>query len=292
MNPRPVILLAQASAALAEAGLDSPKADARVLLMSATGLSVTELLTASEIDARACARFDQMIAQRAAGVPVQHLTGEAWFRHVRLEVGSGVFIPRPETELVAGAAIDEALRLKAAGRFGSEPLAVELCAGSGAISAALCDEVPGVRVVAVEKDPVAAGWLRRNLEGTPAEVIEADMADALPGVCGQAAVVVANPPYIPWSRRDGLPIEVRSHDPALALFAADDGLAAIRVVVDVAHRLLQTDGLVVIEHGDDQGPAALEELRRAGFAQRICHRDLAGRPRFVTGRRVSGWDGE
>lgn len=291
MNQRPVILLAQASARLAEAGLDCPQADARVLLMHASGLSITQLLTAPDIDDRAAARFDELIAQRAAGIPVQHLTGEAWFRNVRLEVGQGVFIPRPETELVAGAAIDEASRIKAQNKDGA-PLVVELCAGSGAISAALCDEVPGVRVIAVEKDPAAAHWLRRNLAATSAQVVVADMAEAMPEYGGQVDIVVANPPYIPWSAHDGLPVDVRGHDPALALFAADEGMAAIRVVIEVAGRLLRPGGLVVIEHGDDQGAAALEELRSGGFADGVCHRDLAERSRFVTGRRVPGWDGE
>ena len=286
MTRRPMSVLTAASARLAEAGAASPMTDARLLLMHAGGLSATQLLTAVAIDDLVAARFDELIAQRATGVPVQHLTGETWFRNVRLAVGPGVFIPRPETELVAGAAIDEARKQQP----GS--LVVELCAGSGAISAAVCDEAPGARVIAVEKDAQAAQWLRRNLAATSAEVVEADMAAALPDRDAQAAVVVANPPYIPWSQRDGLPVEVREHDPEAALFAEDDGLGAIRVVIAVAHRLLRPGGLVVIEHGDDQGPAVLDELARAGFGDQAGHLDLSGRPRFVTGRRVPGWDGE
>ena len=158
MTRRPMSVLTAASARLAEAGAASPMTDARLLLMHAGGLSATQLLTAVAIDDLVAARFDELIAQRATGVPVQHLTGEAWFRNVRLAVGPGVFIPRPETELVAGAAIGEARKQQP----GS--LVVELCAGSGAISAAVCDEAPGARVIAVEKDAQAAQWLRRNLE--------------------------------------------------------------------------------------------------------------------------------
>lgn len=285
MSRGSVRLLAEASAKLAEAGLESPQADARLLLLHASGLSITELLTTSKIDARVVEKFNELIDQRAAGIPVQHLTGEAWFRNVRLEVGPGVFVPRPETELVAGAAIAEAGRL-------TDPLVVELCAGSGAISAALVDEVADARVIAIEKDPVAARWLRRNLGSTAVEVVEADMADALPDLTGQVAIVVANPPYLPWSAGIGLPADVGGHDPAQALFADDHGLAAIRVVIEVARRLLSPDGLVVIEHGDDQGPAVLDELKQGGFREGVCHHDLAGRPRFVTGRRMSGWSGD
>lgn len=282
---RPGAVLRAGASVLAAAGLPSPEADARTLLMHAGRLSATGLVTARSIDADVQERFHELIAGRASGLPVQYLTGEAWFRRVRLEVGPGVFIPRPETELVAGAAIDEAKR-----HPGS--LAVELCAGSGAISAAILDEAPLTRVIAVEKDPVAALWLRRNLAGSSAEIVEADMAEALPEESGQAAVVVANPPYVPLSQRPELPIDVRRHDPEMALFASDNGLAAIRVVIKQAARLLRPDGLVVIEHGDDQQPAVLDELRLGHFTEVAGHADLAERPRFVTGRRVPGWDGE
>ena len=148
--------------------------------------------------------------------------------------------------------------------------------GLGAISAALVDEVPGVRLFAVEVDATAVGWLRGNLIGTGAVVVEADMADSLTELDGQVDVVVANPPYIDRADRDALPAEVR-HDPDRALFADEQGLAAIRVV-RVALRLLQPGGSVVIEHGDDQAPSVLEALRTAGFVQATSHRDLTDAP--------------
>lgn len=252
--------------------------------MHVTGLSATGLLVAAELDEAAVFGLDELVEARCGGVPVQHLTGRAWFRNVELAVGPGVFIPRPETELVAGAAIAEARRL-------ASPLVVELCAGSGAISAAVLDEAPGVRLVAVEREPEAARWLRRNLP-EHAQVVEADMADALPNLTGRVDVVVANPPYISWADRDDLPVDVRDHDPAAALFAEDEGMAAIRVVIAVAQRLLRPGGLVIIEHGDDQAPAVVAELLQVGLTEATSHRDLTGRARFVTGRSVSGWDGE
>ena len=288
MTERPAAVQARASAKLRAAGVASPQADARTLLMHATGLSATELLTAGDVDESALARYEQLVAERCAGTPVQHLTGRGWFRNVELAVGAGVFVPRPETELVAGAAIEAA-------RSTTSPLVVELCAGSGAISAALADEVPGVRLFAVEVDATAVRWLRGNLIGTGAVVVEADMADALTDLDGQVDVVVANPPYIDRADRDALPAEVR-HDPDRALFADEQGLAAIRVVSRVALRLLQPGGSVVIEHGDDQAPSALEALRTAGFVQATSHRDLTGRARYVTALRpspaVSGLAGE
>lgn len=276
MSHRPAVAQGWAQARLRSAGVASPQAEARILLQYVTGLKPTELLVAPELDAELFARFEEIVAERCAGVPLQHLTGEAWFRGTRLLVGPGVFIPRPETELVAQAAIDQARRLP-------EARVVELCAGSGAISAALVNEVPGVRVIAVEREPAAAEWLNRNLVDSTAVVVQADMSAALPELNGQIDIVVANPPYIPPQQFQELPTEVRDHDPPTALIAENDGMAAIEVVCRVAARLLRPGGLVIIEHGDDQAARAVELLHAAGFVDGARHRDLAGRERFVTG---------
>lgn len=292
MRLRPAAALSWGSAKLRDAGAGSPQDEVRTLLAHVSGLSAIEMLGSVELDDQTMANFAELIERRCAGIPVQHLTGRAWFRGVELAVGPGVFIPRPETELVAGAVIEEVRGLDSA-------LVVELCAGSGAITAAVADEVPGVRMVAVEREPQALEWLRRNLAPTTAEVVAADMADALPEMDGQAAVVVANPPYLAWSARDELPLDVRDHDPAAALFADEEGLAAIKVVARVAWRLLRPGGLVVIEHGDDQGAAVRAIATQAGFVDGQTHQDLAGRDRFVTARKnrgqstaMSGWEGE
>jgi release factor glutamine methyltransferase len=192
-------------------------------------------------------------------------------------------VPRPETELVAGAAVDEAARVVAGGRV---PVVVDLCTGSGAIAASIATEVTGSRVYAVELDPAAHAWAARNLSGTGVELRHGDMAEAFPELDGTVDVVVTNPPYIPV---DGIvrDPEVAEHDPALALWSGTDGLDAMRVVATVGARLLRPGGLLVAEHADLQGesaPAVFDAAR--GWAGVQDHEDLAGRPRFVTARRA------
>lgn len=280
MSLRPAVAQGWAQARLRGAGITSPQAEARILLQHVTGLRPTELLVARELAPEVMARFEQVVEQRCSGMPLQHLTGEAWFRGIRLSVGPGVFIPRPETELVAGAAIEHAKALSA-------PVVVELCAGSGAISAAVANEVDDATVLAVEKHDEAYQWLGRNLTGTGVQLVHADMAGALPELDGRVDIVVANPPYVPLADRAALPADVREHDPDTALYAGPDGLGAIEVVAQVAARLLRGRGLVVIEHGDDQAAQSLALLATAGFTDLASHHDLAGRDRFVT-----GWLGE
>jgi len=195
-----------------------------------------------------------------------------------------VFVPRPETEVVVGWAVDRARELVAAGRA---PVVVDLCTGSGAIALAVADEVPTARVHAVELDPGALVWARRNLAGTAVELHEGDAATALPGLDGTVDLVVSNPPYIP---PDGVirDPEVAQHDPALALWGhGQDGLDVLRAVALTAGRLLRPGGWFVVEHADVQGeavPAALRE--QGGWDQVADHRDLAGRDRFTTARRL------
>ena len=257
-----------------------PDADARLLLAHALGVPASRLLTLGELDADALARFEQLLARRETGVPVQYLTGTAPFRHVEVAVGPGVFIPRPETEVMTGWALE---RLAEAGE---SPLVVELCAGSGAISLAIADEFPAARQYAVELSPDAVGYAARNLAGTGVGLLQADMAEALPELDGAVDVVIANPPYVPLEAYDGIPAEVREHEPGLALFSGSDGLDAIRVVAGVAARLLRPDGWVCAEHAEVQhesAPAVF--VRHGGFDQVRDRVDLNDRPRFVTARR-------
>lgn len=272
--------LERASALLADAGVASPRNDAVLLAVDCVGLSRTDLGSVSEPPAD----YWTLIRRRASREPLQHLLGRAWFRHVEVAVGPGVFVPRPETELVAGAAIDEALAIAATGR---PPVVVDLGTGSGVIALSVAHEVPSASVHAVEVDDDALVWARRNCEGTRVALHRGDLADALGDVAelhGRVDVVVSNPPYIP---PDGIPVEqeVRDHDPARALFGTGaDGLGEIRAVVATAHRLLADKGLVVIEHADTQGPAVLG-LLTSGWLDAVDHVDLAGRPRYVTARR-------
>ncbi|NHC13382.1 peptide chain release factor N(5)-glutamine methyltransferase [Motilibacter sp. E257] len=272
---------------LADAGVASARHDAEALLAHASGLSRTQLLTLGAGDeVPGAAAYSALVEERAARVPLQHLTGRAWFRHLELSVGPGVFVPRPETEIVAGEAVDEALRLLAAGRA---PTVVDLGTGSGAIAASVATEARGARVLAVEKDVDAHAWAARNLEGTGVELRLGDLGDAFDDLDGQVDVVVSNPPYIP---PDAVPVdpEVRDHDPELALYGGgEDGLDALRAVERTARRLLRPGGLLVIEHADSQGesaPAAL--LATAAWRDVTDLPDLAHRPRYVRARRVEG----
>src|SRR5690606_16899961 len=184
--------------------------------------------------------LDELVERRAAREPLQHLVGSAGFRGIELLVGPGVFVPRPETEQVAGAAIDAAERVV---RERGRAVVVDLCTGSGAIALAVAAEVPAARVHAVELDTAALGWARRNLEASPDRdrvgVLRGDARTALVELDGTVDVVVANPPYIP---PDAEPVdpEVRDHDPAVALYGlGPDGLEVPRGIVRAAARLLR-----------------------------------------------------
>jgi release factor glutamine methyltransferase len=261
---------------LTKAGVPSPRNDAEVLAAHLLGVDRKDLLQRATIDASA---YDTLIDRRAAREPLQHLTGKASFRHIEVAVGPGVFIPRPESESTAGAAIDYAKQL-------ARPVVVDLYAGSGVIALSVVDEVPEATVHAVEAHESAVHWLRRNTAGTPVVVHHTDVDGCLPELSGGVDVVVANPPYIPAGARIRDP-EVAVHDPASALWAGPDGLDAMRVLEANAARLLKPGGLLVAEHADMQevtGPAVFVEAARwFGVAD---HRDLADRPRYLTAHRA------
>jgi release factor glutamine methyltransferase len=234
------------------------------------------------------AGFEELLAQRAARVPLQHLTGRAPFRTLELAVGPGVFVPRPETEVVAGVAIDEAAELA---RRREAPLVVDLCSGSGALALAVAVEVPAARVVAVELDPMAHAWAARNVAAL-APRVDLRLGDAvrahegvLADLAGTVDVVVANPPYIPPGSRPVDP-EVADHDPPVALYGGgDDGLAVPRGVVASAAGLLHPGGLLVMEHADGQGPATRGLVGGPGWRDVRTVEDLTGRPRALVARR-------
>jgi len=273
-------LLEQATIDLQAGGVSSPRHDAEMLLSHVTGVPRMMLIGSAKPDGMQIRQFLEMVAARASRVPLQHLTGSAGFRYVDVEVGPGVFVPRPETELLAGWAIDHAKTV-------TSPVVVELCAGAGAISLSVVHEVPGAQVHAVELDEPAYEWAQRNLAGSGVDLRLGDMADAFADLDGQVDVVVANPPYIPLDAWESVAPEARDHDPSLALWSGDDGLDAMRVVDQVAWRLLKPGGVVGAEHADAQGDSA-----PAVFAGRWAdvrdHRDLADRPRYVTATKPRG----
>jgi release factor glutamine methyltransferase len=273
-------LLADARARLHDAGVASPEHDAAELLAHVLGTTRSRLPLVDVVPADRAAAYDALVARRASREPLQHLTGLTHFRHVELEVGPGVFVPRPETELLAGWAIEQALQV-------AKPVVVDLCTGSGAVAKAIADEVPGARVHAVELDEPAHAWAERNLAGTGVDLRRGDMADAFGDLAGTVDVVVCNPPYIPLDAWESVAAEARDHDPHLALFSGDDGLDAMRVLERRAALLLRPGGVVGAEHADLQGESAPAVFTAAGrWTEVRDHEDLAGRARFLTARAV------
>ncbi len=275
--------IAIATARLAQAGVESPRTDAELIAARLHGVSRSELHLVP--DANFDARFWDDVARREAREPLQHITGLAYFRYLELAVGPGVFVPRQETEVMTGWAIDRLAAMDVA-----EPLVADLGTGSGAIALSIVQEVPRAIVHAVEADPLARTWTQRNIASvasasphTAGRVIlhAGDFASALEELDGQFDLVVSNPPYIP----DGawVPPEVGEYDPATALWGGADGLEAVRVVEATAGRLLRPGGLLAIEHGAQQGAAVYWIFAgESGWRDTRNNADLAGRDRFVT----------
>ena len=274
-------LLKAASTRLAAAGVGSPEYDAAELLAQVLGVPRPEILRADSPTERQRAAYERAVARRAGREPLQYIIGVAGFRHVELAVGPGVFVPRPETEVLAGWAIEAALAVSEPG--GRPPVVVDLCTGSGAIALAVADEVTDAEVHAVEVEPAAFEWASTNLAGTDVDLRLGDMTDAFPELSGSVDVVVCNPPYIPLDAFDSVEPEARDFDPPASLWSGEDGLEAIRAVERVGARLLRDGGQLGVEHADVQGTGALAVFAATGRWSRVLdHQDLAGRPRFVT----------
>lgn len=266
--------ITEAAKRLEAAGVDSPRVDAELLAAHVSGRTRAQLLIADAPDAARLAEFDALIARRATREPLQHLTGSAAFRYGELAVGPGVFVPRFETELL----VDWALT-----RLPKGGIVIDACSGSGAVARAIATERPDARVWAVEADPDAFEWLEANLRDTKAVPVLADAtaAQTLNELDGQVDLVTANPPYVPFE------IEVAPEvkfDPTGAVYAAEAGLAVIQPLAVRAAGWLKPGGWYGFEHDDTHGTVAPEILRVSGFTDAEDHLDLAGRPRFATGR--------
>jgi release factor glutamine methyltransferase len=263
-----------AEVALAEAGVGSPRTDAELLAAHAAATDRGRLAFAyTEPGFRE--RYDDLVAQRATRVPLQHLTGTAAFGPVTVRVGPGVFIPRPETESLLEWAVAQELSPRT--------VVLDLCTGSGALALALSKSWPAARVIAVDDSEQALEYARRNVAGTPVELVRADVT--APGLLaeldGQVDLVVANPPYIPDDAT--LEPEVAEHDPPHALFGGPDGMAVIDRIVEQAARLLRDGGRCAVEHDDTTSARTVEAFTRTGrFVDVTARHDLTGRPRFVT----------
>jgi release factor glutamine methyltransferase len=265
------------------AGIESALADAELVVGHVTGWTRGEVATkafmGAELEADVVARIELLAVRREAREPLQHITGEAPFRHLVLEVGPGVLVPRPETELVAEWAIEALRQVPTA-----TPRAVDLGTGTGALALALASEVPNAEVYAIELFPLAAAWAERNIarygDGR-VTLVRGDAATALPELDGTVDVVVANPPYIPDADKP-VDAEVLGYDPESALFGGPDGFRDIRVFIARAARLLRAGGTLVVEHADGQGAAVRAIAAEAGFGMTTTHTDLLHRERALT----------
>ena len=267
------------------AGAGFPEVDAEHLLAHVLGISRMELHNPLTVENAIKAigdttlieeNFWQLLDRRCAHEPLQYLTGLAFFRYLELEVGPGVLVPRPESELLV-----EAVLKNIEGRTGAVSV-VDLGAGSGALTLSIATEAPQSHVIAVEKDPAAIVWLRKNvaLISEDVRIIESDVAQALEGV--KCDIVIANPPYIPDGQE--LPRDVAEHEPAVALFGGVDGMDMPMRFIEAAARLLKSGGFFAIEHHESQSPAIAAAMGDS-FQEISHHHDLVGRPRFTTGTR-------
>jgi release factor glutamine methyltransferase len=267
-----------AAAQLAEAGIDSARYDAEELAAHLVGTERGRLTLLEPPDDEFFGRYRDVVAARSQRVPLQHLTGTAAFGPLRLHVGPGVFIPRPETEAI--------LAWATAQQLAARSVIVDLCTGSGALALALAQHLPAARVIGVDDSDAALRYARRNAGGTAVELVQADVTTPgmLPELDGRVNLVVANPPYVP----DGIALEpeVAQHDPPHAVFGGTDGMAAIAAVVGLAGRWLRPGGLFAVEHDDTTSSQTVELVKNTGLFEDIeAHKDLAGRPRFVTARK-------
>jgi release factor glutamine methyltransferase len=276
-------------------GIDSARADVEQLAAGAADLELSRvrLLCAlgDPVPAAVADRARRLAARRGTRVPLQHLLGEAPFGALRLAVGPGVLAPRPETELLAEAAVAATrARERRASRSGRDtPVrVVDVGTGTGAIALAVAAAVPSAEVIALEPDPVAFTWARTNLRRYPAlrvRLVRAIAADLPAAVSGRVDVLVSNPPYVPAAAIPADP-EAREFDPAAALYAGADGLDVIRTLVTAARTVLAPDGVLLCEHGEEQGRRVRALCAAAGLAQAETRTDLTGRDRFTVAAHV------
>lgn len=275
-------LLRSAKAKLAAAEI--AEVDAEHLFAYVLGINRMDLHNSVKLDATLKAlgdfgviedTFAKLVSRRANHEPLQYLTGTAYFRHLEIEVGPGVLVPRPESELLVEAVLTHIKNLEE--KINGEISVIDLGAGSGALALAIATEAPRARVIAVEKSPEAIVWLKKNVAkiSENVRVVEGDVKEVLPGV--KCDIVIANPPYVPNKQR--LPRDVVEHEPHIALFGGETGLELPRLFIDAAARLLKPGGVIAIEHTEDQGPA-IDALLSREFIDIAIHHDLTSRPRW------------
>ncbi|WP_433611825.1 peptide chain release factor N(5)-glutamine methyltransferase [Prescottella agglutinans] len=290
MSRQPLRLaIIEAAAELERAGVPSARVDAELLAAHLLGVERTRLGLVPLVDPSVIDEYRTLVARRAERIPLQYITGSTAMGNISLEVGPGVFVPRPETELLLAWALAQ---LEASGR--RAPVVMDLCTGSGALALAIAHARPDATVHAVELEPRALAWARRNADrrgaagDTPINLVQGDVTDRglLTALEGGVDLIVSNPPYIPEGAV--LDPEVADHDPHSALFGGADGLSVIKPMVNNIARWLRIGGVVGVEHDDTNGAQVAELFRaRRVFGHVAEHPDLAGRPRFVVAQRVA-----
>ncbi|GAB4485266.1 MAG: peptide chain release factor N(5)-glutamine methyltransferase [Thermodesulfovibrionales bacterium] len=292
--------LRSATERLERAGVEDPHVDAELLVLHAAGLGRLAAYTENpEIDRRLVSRINSLVRRRLRSEPVQYITGSVEFLGLRIRVGKGVLIPRPETELL----VQEAVTAVHSSRFkirgfekkiehgtsNAEPVSVlDLCTGSGCIALAIGREFPDARVMATDISAKALRYARRNAEENGIANVEflkgSLFAPLKKGACFD--LIISNPPYVRTAAIDALQPEVRDWEPRAALDGGDDGLGFYRAILDDAAARLNTGGTLLLEIGFDQGAAVNELAIGAGLADVSVIRDYAGLDRIVKARKT------
>lgn len=273
-------------------GDEHPRLSAEWLLAAVTGLTRVELYVNFDrpLEAAELAEMHAAIERRAAGEPLQYVTGEMPFRHIVLRCERGVLIPRPETELLVEAALEGVDAMAGTGdaKTGEPVRVLEVGTGTGCVALSISSERPGTLVTATDLSPRAVALARRNREALGLEeavdVVECDLASGVdPELLGSFAVLVSNPPYIPTRvLAEEVPAEVRDFEPGLALDGGPDGLDVFRRLLELAPAALAPGGMLAVELFEGALDAAAELVRdQGGWASVEVREDLTHRPRIL-----------
>jgi release factor glutamine methyltransferase len=275
---RPAEVVRRGTTYLERHGVDAPHVSAEELMMRVLGTDRASVYARRDgLTTEEARAYGRALCRRCTGTPLQHLTGEQGFRRLVLTVWPGVFVPRPETEILVDVALEV---LEGAAE---SPVVVDLCTGSGAVALAIADEQPGVRVWATDVSEDAIALARENAArlGLPIEALVADLFEGLPSeLRGTVDLVIANPPYLAEDEEPTLPVEVRA-EPPKALYG---GPELTERLLRGAAGWLRPGGTVAIEIREDTAGVTVAAARAQGFLDPFVRKDLAGRDRVVAAR--------
>jgi release factor glutamine methyltransferase len=274
---RPAEIIRRAAGYLERHGVESPVPTAERLLSHVLRTDRAGLYSRDGLTSQEAKLFGRALCRRCAGEPLQHVTGEQGFRRLVLRVRPGVFVPRPETEVLVQAVLDALTPIAA-------PMVVDVATGSGAVALSIAHERPDATVFATDLSPDAVALARENADqlGLGVTVLEGDLlAPMPPELRGRLDAVVGNPPYVGLDARDTLPADVLA-EPPMAVFG---GIELYERLFAQASDWLRPGGIVAVEIEEDAAEIVSKAGRREGFEDLVVRRDLTGRDRVVTGRR-------